>query len=523
MERLIEVGTRSKRSTRGSQRNRAARWLQLADGGLYSLEDRTLLSTTGSGAITLPLSFEPNEGQAASSVEFVARGAGYQLALSDSGASLSLQQDGTSTFDRVAMSLLGGQPPSATQGVDPLPGKVNYFLGPDPSAWKTDIPTYAKVELDNVYPGVNLVYYGNQGQLEYDFVVAPGADPSRIDMHYDGITGASLDSLGNLVLSTSGGNVVMHRPVLYQEKGGVRTDVAGAFGLSGPNDVFFQVGSYDHSQPLIIDPILDYSTYFGGTGNDQALAVAVDDQGAAYITGSTLSLDLATTAGAAAPSSFISEVFKTQNSAASWSGAGAGLPDASFSTLVVDPTNPNIVYGGTDGNNNLSAQGLFKSIDGGASWTPIDNGLPTGQVVGSLVIDPSHPSTLYAAMGAFLFKTTDGGSTWTNSGTGIASGDSAAGLGALAISPSNPQILYVMASRNYLYKTTNGGANWTRINGINPGTPSEVNQLPFTQRLIVDPTDPNTIYAGVTKGVFFNTPGTVYKSTNGGATLRRPD
>ena len=294
-----------------------------------------------------------------------------------------------------------------------------------------------------------------------------------------------------------------------------------SFDLRGPNDVGFQVGSYDHTQPLIIDPILVYSTYFGGSGNDQALAVAVDDQGAAYITGSTLSLDLATTAGAAAPSSFISEVFKSTNSAASWSGAGVGLPDASFSALVVDPTNPNIVYGGTDGNNGFSAQGLFKSTDGGASWTPIDNGLPTGQVVGSLVIDPSHPSTLYAALGAFLFKTTDGGSTWSNSGTGIASSDSAAGLGALAISPSNPQTLYVMASRNYLYKTTNGGANWTRINGINPGTPSEKDQLPFTQRLIVDPTDPNTIYAGVTKGVFFNTPGDVYKSTNGGATFHR--
>ena len=90
------------------------------------------------------------------------------------------------------MSLVGGQYPTAAQGVDALPGKVNYFLGPDPALWRTDIPTYAKVELDNVYPGVNLVYYGNQGQLEYDFVVAPGADPSSIAMHYDGISGAAL-------------------------------------------------------------------------------------------------------------------------------------------------------------------------------------------------------------------------------------------------------------------------------------------------------------------------------------------
>ena len=130
--------------------------------------------------------------------------------------------------------------------------------------------------------------------------------------------------------------------------------------MRGPNEVAFQVGSYDHTHPLIIDPILVYSTYFGGSGDDQALAVAVDDSGAAYFTGSTLSLDLATTAGAAAPSSFISEVFKTTNSGASWSGAGVGLPDASFSTLVVDPTNPSIVYGGTDGNNGFSPTGAFQ-------------------------------------------------------------------------------------------------------------------------------------------------------------------
>ena len=339
------------------------------------LEQRVLLSSAPSSQITLPLAFEPNEGQVAGSVQFVARGPGYQLALSGSDASLSLQQSGASTFDRVAMSLVGGQVPTATQGVDPLPGKVNYFLGPDPTSWRTDIPTYSKVQLDNVYPGVNLVYYGNQGQLEYDFVVAPGADPRSIAVHYDGIAGASLDADGNLVLSTSGGNVVMHRPVLYQEIGGAHRDVQGSFDLRGPNEVSFQVGTYDHAQPLIIDPILVYSTYFGGSGDDQAFAVAVDDQGAAYFTGSTLSLDLATTAGANAQSSFISEIFKSTNSAASWNGAGVGLPDASFSALVVDPTNPNIVYGGTDNNNSFSAQGLFKSTNGGASWTAIDNGL----------------------------------------------------------------------------------------------------------------------------------------------------
>src|SRR5262249_49843401 len=156
-------------------------------------------------------------------------------------------------------------------------------------------------------------------------------------------------------------------------------------------------------QPLVIDPILVYSTYFGGSGDDRALAVAVDDQGAAYITGSTLSLDLATTSGAVAPTSFSSEIFKTSNSAQSWNGAGTGLPEASFAALVVDPSNPNILYGGTESNNGFGAQGLFKSTNGGASWTAIDGGLPSGPSVSSLVIDPSNPSTLYVALGSFLF------------------------------------------------------------------------------------------------------------------------
>src|SRR5262249_33599511 len=138
---------RRKRLLSRGSRSQASRRTYYPEGGQSALEDRTLLSST-TGAITMPLSFEPNAGQVGASVQFVARGPGYQLALAGSNAILSLQQSGASTFDRVAMSLVGGQAPSATEGVDPLPGKVNYFLGPDPSAWKTDIPTYAKVEQD---------------------------------------------------------------------------------------------------------------------------------------------------------------------------------------------------------------------------------------------------------------------------------------------------------------------------------------------------------------------------------------
>ena len=340
-------------------------------GNLQALESRVLLSATGADDTygQLPLTFEPNVGQVASDVQFLTRGEGYLLALGSGDAQLQLQKPAdTSTGaapspDVVQMQLIGADAQAAVAGFDPLPGKVNYLVGTDPSQWRTDIPTYGGVSYGDVYPGVDLIYYGNQRQLEYDFVVKPGADPGQIHVGYDGASSMSLDAAGNLVLGTSGGQIVVHAPVLYQQINGQRHDVAGSFSLTG-DEVGFSVGSYDHSQPLVIDPILIYSTYFGGAGDDQALAVTVDGQGAAYFTGSTLSTDLATTAGAVAPSSFIADLFKSGDKGVTWQGAGNGLPDADFSSVVVDPRNPNTIYAATF-NDRQTAQGLFKSIDGG--------------------------------------------------------------------------------------------------------------------------------------------------------------
>ena len=278
----------------------------------------------------------------------MASGSGYGLALGTGGAAVSLSNGANAAPDVVAMNLVGSSASASVSGLDPLPGKVNYFLGPDPSQWRTDVATFGKVQYQNVYSGIDLIYYGNQGQLEYDFVVSPGADPSQIAISYPGATSLALDSGGNLVVGTSGGNVVVHgRSSIKSRPASTRVSPARSCWAAEARSRF-SLGAYNHDLPLMIDPILEYSTYFGGSGNDQGLAVAVDQQGAAYITGSTLSSDLATTAGAAVPSTFVSTMFKSTDAGQSFLGAGVGLPDALYSSIVVDPKNPNVVYAATE-------------------------------------------------------------------------------------------------------------------------------------------------------------------------------
>jgi hypothetical protein len=192
------------------------------------------------------------------------------------------------------MQLLGGNPAAQASGVDRLPGVVNYFIGNDPSKWRTHISTFAQVEYQNVYPGVGLVYYGNQQQLEYDFQVAPGADPGQIRMGFAGAQSVSLDAGGDLLVQVGAQVLRQHQPVVYQEVAGERRDVAAGFVVQGLQ-VAFALGSYDPSKPLVIDPVLTYSTYIGGRGGDLGNAIAVDAADEAFITGTTGSPDFPTT------------------------------------------------------------------------------------------------------------------------------------------------------------------------------------------------------------------------------------
>ena len=254
----------------------------------------------------LPLIFEENQGQTDSRVKFLARGSGYGLFLTAHEAVLALRQPshGTTDFSVLQMQLAGTNPNFKVDGENPLPGKSNYFIGNNPSKWHRDVPQFAGVRYRDVYPGIDLVYHGNQGRLEYDFEVAPGAEPTRVALEFAGAAHRRIDADGNLILSLRGGDVAVHAPRAYQKIGASEQIVHSGFRLQSNGEVGFEVGAYDHNRRLVIDPILSYSTYLGGSGDEACTiilgtttpasgcpAVAVDVASNAYIAGSTTSTD----------------------------------------------------------------------------------------------------------------------------------------------------------------------------------------------------------------------------------------
>ncbi|MGH9703810.1 MAG: SBBP repeat-containing protein, partial [Candidatus Acidiferrales bacterium] len=259
----------------------------------------------------LPLSFEMNRGQSDHRVKFMAHGNGYALFLTPNEAVFSLSKpsasgegkkvrtnaagEKNSSAATLRMNLGGANPAAKFAALDELPGKSNYFIGNNPAGWHTDVPNFRKVAERGIYPGIDLIYYGTQRQLEYDFVVAPGADPGAIQLGFRGAEKIRTNSNGELVVSIAEGEVILHKPVAYQEANGERRLVAAEFELNAAQKVTFRMGKYDSRLPVVIDPILSYSTYLGGTGIDVANAIAVATDGTAFVVGSTHSIDFPTT------------------------------------------------------------------------------------------------------------------------------------------------------------------------------------------------------------------------------------
>jgi len=268
----------------------------------------------------LPLHFEANAGQFDPAVKFGARGVGHQLFLTGSESVLVLQkprgEQGTARRQRalrrageaeipvqdtreppavLRVSFHGANPDANVVGGNPLPGKSHYFMGKDPSQWLTNVVHYSSVRYLDVYPGIDLVYYGNEGRLEYDWVVAPRSDPGRIVEVFRGSTGIAVDANGDLRISLPGGAVVQRKPVMYQDVGGARVPVEGGYVVTGDDRVAFKIGRYDRSYPLVIDPVLQYSSYLGGHFSDAAGSIVVNASGEAYIAGSTASADFPNT------------------------------------------------------------------------------------------------------------------------------------------------------------------------------------------------------------------------------------
>lgn len=250
----------------------------------------------------LPLRFELNQGQAGPSVNFLSRGEGYALYLTGREAVLSLhmqQNQSASGVLRMQFSAADAKAQdSVPVGENALPGVSNYLVGSDPAQWHTNVPAYRKVRYTQVYPGVDLVFYGNGRQLEYDFLVAPEANPGAIRLRFDGARRLRLKAGGDLEIDTDGASIAFRKPDIYQMVNGTRSPVAGHFTLIADNSAGFALGRYDRSKPLVIDPTLIYSTYLGGTIQDSIAAIALDASGDAFLTGTTGSSDYPITPGA---------------------------------------------------------------------------------------------------------------------------------------------------------------------------------------------------------------------------------
>lgn len=242
-------------------------------GQSLAVKNNARADLTRAAVTQLPLFFEANHGQTDPRVRFLSRGSGYALFLTSDEAVLRLRsrQNKNAGESVLRIRLLGANGNAADEGLEEMPGKANYFIGNDPAKWRSNIPTYARANYQGIYPGIDLVYYGNQGRLENDFVIRPGADPTAIRFAVEGAV-AKIDRSGDLLLQTPGGEVRLRKPLVYQ--GGENSAapgrlIEGRYVLSAGNQVGFELSSYDSSKQIVIDPVLIYSTYLGGSGTTE--------------------------------------------------------------------------------------------------------------------------------------------------------------------------------------------------------------------------------------------------------------
>ena len=471
----------------------------------------------------LPLSFEINKGQIDQSVKFLSHGAGYDLFLTATEAVLRVDKPRTQQADKskaseqdanvregsvLRLKMLGANAKPEVEGQDELPGKVNYFAGNDPAKWRHNIPTYRKVYFKDVYPGVDVVYYGKQRELEYDFVVAAGANPKLIRFTVEGADKLRLDNDGTLLLNLKFGDVSLNKPVIYQlDENGSRREVKGTYVING-NEVRFKLDRFDSSKSLIIDPVLSYSTLLGSNNGDIANGIAVDSQGNAYVTGTTDFTTFPTTPGAFKTTAtrggaFVTKLDPTGSTLVYSTYIGGDNGNAGSLAIAVDSNGNAVITGTTSASDFPIVKGLkttstfFKTIDAAVNWNNQNSGL-VGDV-NFLAAGPNAPNTVYASTTTGIFRSTDAGVTWTKTpATGLSFPTS---VSAMVVDPNNSSVVYV-ALFNVLFKSTDGGNNFSQVNT----TPTS---FPVVNTIAFDPVTPSTMYIGSNNGV--------YKSTDSGS------
>ncbi|HWP84784.1 MAG TPA: SBBP repeat-containing protein [Terriglobia bacterium] len=355
-------------------------------------------------AFGVPLYFEANRGQAADDVEFLAVGSRGVLYLTNQEAVFALRPEKDprpGSISWVRMRFAGANPAAQILGEQKLPGRSHYFVGNNPAKWRTDVPQYARVRYREVYPGIDLVFYGNGGALEYDFLVAPGADPRQISVQLAGAEG-ELDAHGNLLLRTAAGLLVQRAPAIYQEVAGTRKRVAGGYVLGSQGRVSFRVEDYDRRHALVLDPVVEYARFFGGSKEEEILSMAADKDGNVYLTGETSSPDLPLTSGALPHKP---AAFQTQGNTLAF-------------VAKLDPTGTKLIYctylGGskTAVGHNLKIDAAGNAYVGGrteANDFPLKNPMQAAFGGGS---DDGFLTKLNAAGNALVYSTYIGGSEY---------------------------------------------------------------------------------------------------------------
>ena len=352
----------------------------------------------------IPMYFEENDGQVHSAIKYFAKGSGYSTYLTQDEVVVALPTD-----EQLHLKMVNATANPNLIGQDQKPGKLRYISGNDPKQWQNDVSTFGKVSYQNVYPGIDAVFYGTNRQLEYDFIVAPGSNPQAIALAFTGAKSVKIDSKGELVLKTRKTEIRQSKPVVYQTINGTRQEIAGNYVAKGNNTIGFQLGTYDLTQPLVIDPvILDASSYLGGSGSETSIQSVVDTSGNVFIAGKTNSKHLSCSGGD----------FPIQNQVTTPSGTvtcGTGSTNHLFISRV--DRNGNLIYSTFFGNFSGFPQDIDVDSSGNAYVVGTGNP-PTFNNLGFSAAGTSAFVVKLDAGGSCIYSTIFGG-TGNEQGLGI--------------------------------------------------------------------------------------------------------